>query len=113
MSSTTDVVGSGAGVRRRTLVSAGVGNTVEWYDFAVHAAFGTVLVPIFPVRTPALGLTAGLSTALVGGTAPFVDQLLFLATGSDTTPALYVTAVGCLAVLAVSGRPETPFSALD
>lgn len=74
-----------------------------------------MITEMFPaeLRTTALGLTAGLSTALVGGTAPFVDQLLFLATGTDTAPALYVAAVGCLAVLAVRGRSETAFSSLD
>lgn len=89
-------------------------------EVAAGAAVGgmlsvSMLTEMFPahLRSTALGLSAGLATALVGGTAPLVDQLLFLATGSDTAPALYVMAVGALALVVVRSWPETAFRALD
>jgi MHS family proline/betaine transporter-like MFS transporter len=75
----------------------------------------SMLTEMFPaqLRATALGLTAGLATALVGGTAPLVDQVLFMATGLEVAPALYVVAVGCLALAAARSWPETAFRALD
>jgi MFS transporter, MHS family, proline/betaine transporter len=75
----------------------------------------SMLTEMFPadLRATALGLTAGLATALIGGTAPLVDQILFLATGSEVAPVLYVMAVGCLALLVARSWPETAFSTLD
>ena len=74
-----------------------------------------MLAEMFPadLRATALGLTAGLATALVGGTGPLVGQVLLLATGSTAAPALYVTAVGCLALLLTRSWPETAFKRLD
>lgn len=75
----------------------------------------SMLTEMFPadLRATALGLTAGLATALIGGTAPLVDQILFLATGAEAAPALYVMTVGCLALLAARSWPETAFTRLD
>jgi len=75
----------------------------------------SMLAEMFPadLRATGLGLTAGLSTALVGGTAPLVDQVLFLATGFEEAPALYVVVVGCLALAAARSWPETAFQELD
>lgn len=75
----------------------------------------SMLAEMFPakLRATGLGLTAGLATALVGGTAPLVNQVLFLATGSDVVPVLYVMAVGCLALLVARSWPETAFRTLD
>ncbi len=75
----------------------------------------SMLAEMFPARLRAtgLGLTAGLATALVGGTGPLVSQALFLATGSEAAPALYVTTVGGLCLLVVRSWPETAFRALD
>lgn len=75
----------------------------------------SMLAEMFPaqLRASGLGLTAGLATALVGGTGPLISQALFLATGSDSAPALYVTVVGCLTLLAARSWPETAFRALD
>jgi MHS family proline/betaine transporter-like MFS transporter len=89
-------------------------------EIAVGAAIGgmlsvSMLTEMFPadLRATALGLTAGLATALVGGTAPLVDQALFLATGSGTAPALYVLAVACTALAIARSWPETAFTPLD
>jgi MHS family proline/betaine transporter-like MFS transporter len=65
-----------------------------------------------PLRATGLGLTAGLATALVGGTGPLVNQLLFLATGSQVVPVLYVMSVGCVALLVARRWPETAFRPL-
>jgi MHS family proline/betaine transporter-like MFS transporter len=75
----------------------------------------SMLTEMFPadLRATALGLTAGLATALVGGTGPLVDQVLFLATGSEAAPVLYVMTVGCLALLMARAWPETALTALD
>jgi MFS transporter, MHS family, proline/betaine transporter len=74
-----------------------------------------MLAEMFPanLRATALGLTAGLATALIGGTAPLVDQILFLATGSEAAPVLYVMTVGCAALLVARSWPETAFTTLD
>jgi MHS family proline/betaine transporter-like MFS transporter len=75
----------------------------------------SMLTEMFPaeLRATGLAMTAGLATALVGGTAPLVDQVLFMATGLEVAPALYVMAVGCLAIAAVSSWPETAFEDLE
>jgi MHS family proline/betaine transporter-like MFS transporter len=74
-----------------------------------------MLAEMFPaeLRATGLGLTAGLSTALVGGTAPLVDQVLFLATGFEEAAALYVVVVGCVALATARSWPETAFEDLD
>jgi hypothetical protein len=54
-------------------------------------------------------MTAGLATALVGGTAPVVDQILVTALKLDVAPGVYVSLVACLALLALRRWPETAF----
>jgi MFS transporter, MHS family, proline/betaine transporter len=75
----------------------------------------SMLAEMFPtaLRATGLGLTIGLATALVGGTAPFVDQVLFVATGHESAPAWYVTVVAALALAAAWSWRETAFSDLD
>ena len=74
----------------------------------------SMLAEMFPadLRATGLGLTAGLATALVGGTAPLVDQVLFLATGFEQAPALYVVVVCGLALATARSWPETAFREL-
>jgi MFS transporter, MHS family, proline/betaine transporter len=62
-----------------------------------------------PLRSTGLSMTAGLGTALIGGTAPAVDQILVTTLGRDIAPGLYVSAVACLALLALRHWPETAF----
>jgi MHS family proline/betaine transporter-like MFS transporter len=75
----------------------------------------SMLVEMFPteVRASGLSLTAGLAAALVGGTAPFLDQALLKVTGLEAAPAVYVTAVAGLALAASWSWPETAFLPLD
>jgi hypothetical protein len=84
-------------------VAACVGNAAEWYDFAIYGSLATVIGLVFfpaqdlasalsqrwpayapwrfggffamAVRSTGFALTAGLATAVIGGTAPFVAQL--------------------------------------
>jgi MHS family proline/betaine transporter-like MFS transporter len=65
-----------------------------------------------PVRATGLGLTAGMATALVGGTAPLMGQVIATATGHDLAPAAYVAGVAVVALAALRSWPETAFGAL-
>jgi len=56
-----------------------------------------------------MAMTAGLATALVGGTAPAVDQILVTALNLDVAPGVYVSVVACLVLLALWRWPETAF----
>jgi MHS family proline/betaine transporter-like MFS transporter len=62
-----------------------------------------------PLRSTGMSMTAGLATALVGGTAPAVDQILVTTLGLDAAPGLYASLVACLALLALWRWPETAF----
>jgi MFS transporter, MHS family, proline/betaine transporter len=62
-----------------------------------------------PLRSTGLAMTAGLGTALIGGTAPAIDQILVTTLGRDIAPGLYVSVVACLALLALRHWPETAF----
>ncbi len=68
-----------------------------------------MLAELFPTRLRATGLalTAGLGTAVLGGTAPLVEQILVTVTGSTSLPAVYVTVVAAVTMFALAGRPET------
>jgi MFS transporter, MHS family, proline/betaine transporter len=66
---------------------------------------------LFPtaLRATGMAMTAGLATALVGGTAPAIDQILVTALNLDVAPGVYVSVMACLAVLALWRWPETAF----
>jgi MHS family proline/betaine transporter-like MFS transporter len=84
--------------------------------FAVGGALSvSMLAEMFPVhvRSTGLSLTGGLATALVGGTTPLIDQILFKATGFELAPALYAMAVAGLAIAALWSWPETAFDDLS
>ena len=66
-----------------------------------------------PVRSTGVALTAGIATALIGGTAPWIDQILVRVTAGELAPGVYVAAIGSLALLALWKWPETAFSDLD
>jgi MFS transporter, MHS family, proline/betaine transporter len=70
---------------------------------------------LFPasVRSTGFALSAGLATALIGGTAPWVEQLLVALLGSDAVPGLYVAAVTVVALGVLRRWPETAFNTLD
>jgi MHS family proline/betaine transporter-like MFS transporter len=62
-----------------------------------------------PLRSTGMSMTAGLATALVGGTAPVIDQILVAAFHLDIAPGVYLSVVACLALLALWRWPETAF----
>jgi MFS transporter, MHS family, proline/betaine transporter len=62
-----------------------------------------------PVRSTGVALTAGIATALIGGTAPWIAQTLVRVTGAEAAPGVYVAAIGGLAIVALWRWPETAF----
>ncbi len=70
---------------------------------------------LFPaaLRSTGFGLSAGLATALIGGTAPWVAQLLVTATSVETAPGLFVAAMALIALIALRRWPESAFTSLD
>jgi MHS family proline/betaine transporter-like MFS transporter len=65
------------------------------------------------VRARALAVSAGLSSALVGGTAPIIAQLAVLGTGSMLLPGVYLAVLALVAAAAVAATPETAFRSFD
>lgn len=66
-----------------------------------------------PVRSTGVALTAGIATALIGGTGPWIAELLVRVTQAQAAPGVYVAAIGLLAMVALWRWPETAFRALD
>jgi MFS transporter, MHS family, proline/betaine transporter len=62
-----------------------------------------------PLRSTGMSMTAGLATALIGGTAPVIDQILVAAFHLEIAPGVYLSLVACLALLALWRWPETAF----
>jgi MHS family proline/betaine transporter-like MFS transporter len=65
-----------------------------------------------PVRSTGFALTAGLATALIGGTAPLVAQLLVTLVDLEAAPGIYVAVMAGLALIALRSWPETAFKEL-
>jgi len=63
------------------------------------------------IRATGMALTVGLASAIVGGTAPLVEQLMVGWTGM-VGPGLYVAAAATLAAVALRNWPETAFAPL-
>jgi MFS family permease len=62
----------------RALVAGGVGNVVEWYDFAVYGAFDTVIATTyFPGADPIAGLSASFAVFATAFLARPVGAVLF------------------------------------
>ena len=68
---------------------------------------------LFPTALRATGLvmTAGLATALVGGTAPAVDQILVTTLNLNAASGVYLSIAACRALFALWRWPETAFKA--
>jgi MFS transporter, MHS family, proline/betaine transporter len=62
-----------------------------------------------PLRSTGMSMTAGLATALIGGTAPVVDQILVTALNLEVAAGVYVGIVACMALVALWRWPETAF----
>jgi MHS family proline/betaine transporter-like MFS transporter len=65
-----------------------------------------------PVRSTGVALSAGVPTALIGGTAPWIAQILVTRTGAEAAPGVYVAVIGTLALVALWRWPETAFANL-
>jgi MFS transporter, MHS family, proline/betaine transporter len=76
-------------------------------QFAIGCAIAGVLliamVGELPTRLRSTGMsmTAGLATAVLGGTAPVIDQILVTTLNLDVTVGLYVSLAACLALVAL------------
>ncbi len=66
-----------------------------------------------PVRSTWVALTAGVATALIGGSAPWIAQILVRVTRAEAAPGVYVSVIGGLALVALWRWPETAFRKLD
>jgi MFS transporter, MHS family, proline/betaine transporter len=62
-----------------------------------------------PLRSTGVSMTAGLATALIGGTAPVIDQILVTTLNLTVAPGIYVSLVALLALVALWRWPETAF----
>jgi MHS family proline/betaine transporter-like MFS transporter len=65
-----------------------------------------------PVRSTGVALSAGIPTALIGGTAPWIAQILVTRTGAEAAPGVYIAVIGSVALLALWRWPETAFANL-
>ena len=54
-------------------------------------------------------MTAGLATALIGGTAPVIDQILVTTLNLTVAAGIYVSLVALSALVALWRWPETAF----
>lgn len=83
------------------------------------AVAGTLSVAMlgeaFPaiVRSTGVAVSAGLATAVVGGTGPWIAQFIVTRSGSEIAPGLYVVVAASVALAAVWRWPETAFRDLD
>lgn len=74
-----------------------------------------LLSELFPtrVRFTASAITYNVAYALFGGTAPFIATWLVLSTGQQLAPAVYLTVVAVVALVAAATLPETAHRPLD
>jgi MHS family proline/betaine transporter-like MFS transporter len=95
------------------------GNLLLAQVMAGTAVAGTLSIAMLgeafpaPVRSTGVAVSAGLATAIVGATGPWVAQLVTTRSGSEVAPGFYVMAAAALAVVALWRWPETAFAALD
>jgi MFS transporter, MHS family, proline/betaine transporter len=69
---------TGRSTSNRALVAGGVGNVVEWYDFAVYGAFATVIATTyFPGADPIAGLSASFAVFATAFLARPVGAVVF------------------------------------
>jgi MFS transporter, MHS family, proline/betaine transporter len=69
---------TGRSASNRALVAGGVGNVVEWYDFAVYGAFATVIATtFFPGADPIAGLSASFAVFATAFLARPVGAVVF------------------------------------
>ena len=96
-----------------------------WFALLGFAVLGLLYIPqlatisatfpaMFPtqVRYAGFAVTYNVSTALFGGTAPVVNELLINATGNPLVPAFYMMGACLVGLAAVAAMPETAGSSL-
>lgn len=96
-----------------------------WFAMLGFAVLGLLYLPqlatisatfpaLFPtqVRYSGFAITYNVSTALFGGTAPMVNELLINSTGNVLMPAFYMMAACLVGLVAVWKMPETAGSSL-
>jgi MFS transporter, MHS family, proline/betaine transporter len=114
---------TGRSTSNRALVAGGVGNVVEWYDFAVYGAFATVIATYFPGADPIAGLSASFAVFATAFLARPVGAVVFGRLGDRVgrrqvlvtviVPMAAATAVAIAAVAAAVAARETAFQPLD
>lgn len=97
-------VASTKAASRRPLALACLANAVEWYDLAVFGALRLLVLPAHVAESPnfratGIGLTFGLASAVIGGTAPLVASALHQRGVLGAVP-LYVSVLAGVGVLA-------------
>lgn len=90
--------------RGRAVIAAGIGNTLEWYDFAVYAFSAAIIAPLFfPGDDPIASVLATLAVFAVGFLMRPVGAILFgrIADlkGRKTALIISVTLMGIATVL--------------
>lgn len=96
-----------------------------WFALLAFAVLGLLYIPqlatisatfpaMFPthVRYAGFAITYNVATAVFGGTAPMVNELLIGATGNNLVPAFYMMGACVIGVIAVLAMPETAGSSL-
>ncbi len=64
--------------RKKAIMAAGIGNFVEWFDFALYAQFATVIAfHFFPSNNPTTGLLATFAVFALGFFARPVGGVVF------------------------------------
>ena len=66
-----------------------------------------------PLRSTGFALSAGLASALIGGTAPWIDQMLVNVLDAESAPGVLVALMALIALIALRRWPETAFRPLD
>ena len=66
-----------------------------------------------PLRSTGFALSAGLASALIGGTAPWIDQMLVNVVDAESAPGVFVAVMALIALIALRRWPETAFRPLD
>jgi MHS family proline/betaine transporter-like MFS transporter len=96
-----------------SLIALGTAEVLAGVATACLLSFAFV-AELFPteLRSTGMALSGGLGAALVGGTAPLLEQAAYTATGAELLPGLYVAVGALLAALAIWRSPETAFTPL-
>jgi MHS family proline/betaine transporter-like MFS transporter len=64
--------------RRKAVAAAGIGNFVEWFDFALYAQFAVIIAAqFFPSSNPSAGLLSTFAVFAVGFFARPVGGIIF------------------------------------